>query len=227
MLPYLECLFAEAHRTGAPIMRPLLWHHPNDRAAVACEDQFLLGENLLVAPILRAGATGRSVYLPRGLWFDFWSGGLFEGGQHVVAEAVAEHIPVYVRAGAVIPTTTPRQFLTGKRDATANLHVWPHGRSSFTWHEDDGESLAYERGEVSTRQIDFVDLGTRRELTLGAASGAYASRVETWRVVVRSAQRNYRVWVNGKRLESAFNPTLGVFLFQISNSPEPVLVKWL
>jgi alpha-glucosidase len=227
MLPYLECLFAEAHRTGAPIMRPLLWHHPNDRAAVACDDQFLLGENLLVAPILRPGATGRSVYLPRGLWFDFWSGGLFEGGQHVITEAVAEHIPVFVRAGAVIPTTTPRQFLSAERDATVNLHVWPHGRSSFTWHEDDGESLAYERGEVSTRQVDFVDLGTRRELTLGAASGAYASRVETWRVVVRSAHRNYRVWVNGKRLESAFDPTLGVFLFEVPNSPAPVSVHWL
>ena len=227
MLPYLECLFAEAHRTGAPIMRPLLWHHPNDAVAVACEDQFLLGENLLIAPILRLGATARSVYLPRGLWFDFWSGAMFEGGQHVVAEAVAEHIPVFVRAGAVVPTTTPRQFLTSERDATVNLHIWPHGRSSFTWHEDDGESLGYERGEISTRQIDFADLGTRRELTLGAATGAFTSRVETWRVVVRSANRSYRVWVNGLRTEAHFDPTLGVLLFEAPNSPEPLRVKWL
>jgi len=227
MLPHLDCLFAEAHRTGAPIMRPLLWHHPNDPAAVACEDQFLLGESLLVAPILRPGATARSVYLPRGLWFDFWSGGLYEGGQHIVVEAVAEHIPVFVRAGAVISTTAPRQFLTNERDATVNLHVWPHGRSVFTWHEDDGESLGYERGEISTRQIEFTDRGTSRELVLDAAGGAFASRVETWRIVVRSAHREYRAWANGERVESAFDPTLGVLLFEVPNSPEPLRVKWL
>ena len=227
MLPYLECLFAESHRTGAPIMRPLLWHHPNDSATVACDDQFLLGENLLVAPILRPGATARSVYLPRGLWFDFWSGALFEGGQHIVAEAVAEHIPVFVRAGAVVPTVAPRQFLTGDRDTTVNLHVWPHGRSSFTWHEDDGESLGYERGEISTRQIEFADRGTSRELVLGAARGAFASHVQMWRVVVRSAHRAYRVWVNGERVESAFDPTLDVLLLEVPNSPGPLRVKWL
>lgn len=227
MLPYLECLFAEARRTGAPIMRPLLWHHPNDPAAVACEDQFLLGEGLLVAPILRPGATARSVYLPRGLWFDFWSGGLYEGGQHVVAEAVAEHIPVFIRAGAVIPTVAPRQFLAGERDATVNLHVWPHGRSEFTWHEDDGESLGYERGEVSPRQIEFVDRGTSRQLALGAAGGAFASRVETWRVILRSAPRNCRVWVNGERVNAQFDPTLGVCLFEVPNSPAPIVMRWL
>ncbi|MEQ2010192.1 MAG: TIM-barrel domain-containing protein, partial [Limisphaerales bacterium] len=227
MLPYLGCLFAEANRTGTPIMRPLLWHHANDPAAVACEDQFLLGESLLIAPILRPGATARSVYLPRGLWFDFWSGALFEGGQHIVVEAVAEHIPVFVRAGAVVPTVAPRQFITSDADSVVNLHLWPHGRSSFTWHEDDGESLGYERGEISTRQIDFADRGTSRELVLGAAGGSFESRVRTWRVVVRSAHRAYRVWVNGVRVESAFDPALGVFLFEVPNSPEPLRVKWL
>jgi alpha-D-xyloside xylohydrolase len=160
------------------------------------------------------------------LWFDFWTGGLFEGGRHVLVEAVAEHIPVFVRAGAVIPTTTLQPHLSGPRDATVNLHVWPHGRSAFTWQEDDGESLGYERGEVSLRQIEFADLGTRRELALGAAEGAFASRVEIWRVVVRSVHRAHRVWVNGKRVEGRFDPTLGVFLFQIPNGPAPLVMRW-
>ncbi|NBV24732.1 MAG: DUF5110 domain-containing protein [Proteobacteria bacterium] len=227
LLPYLNCLFAEAHHTGAPIMRPLLWHHPNDPKAVACEDQFLLGESLLVAPILRPGATARSVYLPRGLWFDFWGGVMVEGGQHVVAEAVPEHIPVFVRAGAVLPTAAPRQFITSEPDAVVNLHVWPQGRSAFTWQEDDGTTLGYERGEISARRIEFSDRGTNRELLLGAASEAYASRVETWRIILRAAHRPYRVWVNGQRTEGAFDPNLGVYLFEVPNTPEPIRVKWL
>jgi len=227
LLPYLECLFAEARSTGAPIMRPLLWHHANDPVAVACDDQFLLGESLLVAPILRPGATARSVYLPRGLWFDFWTGALYEGGQHIVAEAVAEHIPVFGRAGAVIPTTAPRQFLTSVRDATVNLHIWPQGRSEFAWYEDDGESLGYERGEFSTRRISFKDRGTSRELTLGTVSGSFTSQVKTWRVVLRSAHRNYRVWVNGKREEGSFDSTLGILAFEVPNSPTALTLRWL
>ena len=227
LLPYLECLFAEARSTGAPIMRPLLWHHANDPVAVACDDQFLLGESLLVAPILRPGATARSVYLPRGLWFDFWTGALYEGGQHIVAEAVAEHIPVFGRAGAVIPTTAPRQFLTSVRDATVNLHIWPQGRSEFAWYEDDSESLGYERGEFSTRRISFKDWGTSRELTLGTVSGSFTSQVKTWRVVLRSAHRNYRVWVNGKREKGSFDSTVGILAFEVPNSPSALTLRWL
>lgn len=226
MLPYLECLFAEARRTGAPIMRPLLWHHPNDPAAVACDDQFLLGESLLVAPILRPGATARSVYLPRGLWFDFWSGGLYEGGQHIIAEAVAEHIPVFVRGGAAIPTGTPRQSLSGERDTTVNLHVWPHGRSQLVWHEDDGESLGYQRGQFSTRQVECVDRGTVRELVLGQAEGSFPSQTLAWRVILRCVRRNYRVWVNGERVPAEFDPTLGICLFEVPNRPVAMVVRW-
>lgn len=227
LVPYLNCLFAEAHRTGAPIMRPLLWHHPNDPAAVACEDQFLLGESLLVAPILRPEARVRSVYLPVGQWFDFWSGELYDGGQHVLVETVPEHIPVFVRGGSVVPTAAPRQFISGEADPVVNLHVWPHGRCAFTWQEDDGESLGYERGELATRMIEFVDRAPRRELVLGTTQGAWASRVQTWRIVLRSARRAYRVWVNGSRVETGFEPELGVCLFDVANAPGELRIKWL
>ncbi|PAW91473.1 MAG: alpha-glucosidase [Pedosphaera sp. Tous-C6FEB] len=227
LLPYLSGLFAEAHRTGAPIMRPLLWHHPNDPAAVACADQFLLGASLLVAPILRPEARVRSVYLPVGQWFDFWSGELYDGGQHVLVEAVPEHIPVFVRGGSVVPTAAPRQFISGAADPVVNLHVWPHGRSAFTWQEDDGESLGYERGELATRTIEFVDRAPRRELVLGATQGAWASRVQTWRIVLRSARRAYRVWVNDRRVEAGFEPNLGVCLFDVANAPGELRIKWL
>ena len=227
LLPYLNCLFGEAHRTGAPIMRPLLWHYPNDPTAVACDDQFLLGENLLVAPILRPSASARSVYLPRGLWFDLWGAALVEGGQHVVAEACLEHIPVFVRAGAILPTSAPRQFISNEPDAVVNLHLWPHGRSALTWQEEDGATLGYERGEILTRQIRFSDRGTNRELLLGAVSGNFVSRVKSWRIVIRAAQRAYRVWVNGQLTEGTFDAALGVFLLELPNTPEPLRVEWL
>ena len=162
-----------------------------------------------------------------GQWFDFWTGELYDGAQHVLVEAVPEHIPVFVRGGSVVPIVASRQFIGSEPDALVNLHVWPNGRSAFTWHEDDGATLGYERGEVSSRSIEFVDRGRSRELSLGATSGAFESRVQRWRVVVRSADRAHRVWVNGQRVESAFDPTLGIFLFEVPNSPEPLRLKWL
>src|SRR5262249_9155568 len=100
LLPYLSGLFREAQVHGTPIMRPLFWHYQNDPAAVAAGDQFLLGADLLVAPILRQGATARSVYLPSGIWHDFWTGATHRGGCHVLAEAPLETLPIYVRDGA-------------------------------------------------------------------------------------------------------------------------------
>src|SRR5262249_1730908 len=103
LLPYFYGLFAEAHRRGVPIIRPMFWHHQNDPIAVSISDQFLLGADLLVAPMLQPGATVRSVYLPGGIWFDFWSGTAFRGGQHVLVEAALDTMPLFVRAGAILP----------------------------------------------------------------------------------------------------------------------------
>ena len=103
LLPCLYGLSEQAHRLGTPIIRPLFWHFQDDPVAVATSDQFLLGESILIAPILRQGATARSVYLPRGEWFDFWSGKKFAGAQHVVTHAPLEIIPIFMRfmAGSI------------------------------------------------------------------------------------------------------------------------------
>ncbi len=97
LLLKLEKLFAETHATGAPVMRPLLYHFQDDPVAVACNDQFLLGPDLLVAPVLLPGVTARCVYLPRGKWKDFWSRRVFRGPRHIVAPAPLERIPLFVR----------------------------------------------------------------------------------------------------------------------------------
>src|ERR1051326_8858560 len=92
LIPYMYLCFLEAHSTGAPIMRPLLWHYQDDPVAVDTHDEFLVGKDLLVAPIVRQGAVERSVYLPRGLWYDFWTGKAHEGAQHILAKARLETI---------------------------------------------------------------------------------------------------------------------------------------
>src|SRR5205814_2156957 len=141
--PYLYGLFVKAHRAGTPIMRSLFWHDQRDARAVATGDQFLLGSDLLIAPILRQGATARSVYLPAGAWYDFWTGERHRGQQHILALADLETIPVFVRAGALVPMGSIQQFVGENADEIIELHVWSGGDGEYRWYEDDGTSMAH------------------------------------------------------------------------------------
>lgn len=116
LLPYLVTLAHLAHRTGAPYVRPLWWQHSRDRALRDCDDAFLLGDALLVAPVLEQGAVRRTVRLPRGRWYDTATGEAYEGPARVEIEAPLERIPVLARAGAALPVAGP--------DGATELEVW-------------------------------------------------------------------------------------------------------
>lgn len=119
LLPYLTTLAYLARRTGAPYVRPLWWGSPEDRALRDCEDAFLLGDCLLVAPVLDPGADRRAVQLPRGLWYDTATGRSYRGPGQVVVDAPLSRIPVFARAGAVIPV---------RGDEGLELEVWAPAR---------------------------------------------------------------------------------------------------
>ncbi|WP_278911897.1 TIM-barrel domain-containing protein [Deinococcus wulumuqiensis] len=133
LLPTLYTLMWQAHRTGAPILRPLPYHYPGDRAALGCNDKFLFGAGVLVAPVLRPGATGREVYLPAGDWFAFHNlqgkGERFSGPQTLRVDAGPDTIPVFLRGGHALALTTAAQHTT-----SAN---WPE----LTWHVAVGDEI--------------------------------------------------------------------------------------
>lgn len=217
LLPYLYGLFAEARATGAPIMRPVFWHHQNDPVAVGCGDQFLLGPGLMVAPVVRQGAQARSVYLPNDVWYEFWTGERIVGGRHVVAEAPTDLLPLYVRAGTILPLAEPQPFVGGAPDDVISLHVWPHGRGCLEWYEDDGESLDHEQGAWSRRTITSGTRGRKLTVRFGATTGALASRVKVWRLVIWSARKPARLTVNGHRAEGVYNEESEVFQAELAN----------
>jgi alpha-glucosidase (family GH31 glycosyl hydrolase) len=107
LFPYFYTYAHQAATTGLPIMRHLLLEWPDDPEAWNAEHQYLLGEKILVAPVIAEGARTRSLYLPKGSWVDYWTGEIVEGGRHVEVPAPLEHIPILVRAGSVIPLIDP------------------------------------------------------------------------------------------------------------------------
>ncbi|MBI4534379.1 MAG: DUF5110 domain-containing protein [Candidatus Melainabacteria bacterium] len=148
LIPYIQSLFWEHLRTGAPLMRPLSWHYPNDAIATEIEDEFLFGKDILVAPILQRGKTMRSVYFPPGLWHSFEGGGHFQGGATHWVSFPLGHVPAFVRDGAIVPLADVVQN-------TAELHNSQitfvcYGESAQgVYFEDDGISFNYEQGQYN------------------------------------------------------------------------------
>lgn len=145
LLPYLEALFAEHAATGAPILRPLSWHSPQDATAREIEDQFYFGPALMVAPIVHRGRRRRSVYLPAGRWYPFDGGASLSGGRWHEVEVGFDAVPAHVRGGTLLPLAEPVQH-TGEL-AQADVVFRAYGaRATGRYREDDGCSLGYQRG---------------------------------------------------------------------------------
>jgi alpha-glucosidase len=170
LLPYLYTLFEECHRTGAPVLRPLLFSHPDDPATYSADDQFLMGSSLLVAPITRPGIEHRHVYLPAGHWRHFWSDQLLEGPAHILAHAPLGRPAMYARCNTPIPMWPVLQHTGEVPDSlTWKVFVGP-GSGSGSLYEDSGDG--YGPSCSRTAHVERVE-GDLVRFSLSARSGAF------------------------------------------------------
>ncbi len=174
LMPYLYSLFWEAAQQGAPVLRPLLYHYPDDPTTYSLADEFLLGAFLLAAPIYRPGSTYRHVYLPQGVWYDWWSGERLQGEAHVLAHAPLEKLPLYVRSGAILPLGPEVSFVDERPLDALRLDLFP-GDGAFTLYEDDGHTFRYEQGEYCTTSYRLRQDGSTLRLEIGPRTGPYLS----------------------------------------------------
>jgi alpha-glucosidase len=149
LIPYLYTLFWQTTQTGAPIFRPLLYDYPNDPKTYELHDQILLGSSLMAAPVYRPGVEYRAVYLPDGVWYDWWTGTSYEGNSHILAAAPLETMPLYVKAGSIIPLYPVRQYIDEQIPQELTIKVFP-GEGEFTLYEDDGHTFKYQHQAWAT-----------------------------------------------------------------------------
>lgn len=193
LMPYLYAAVKETCETGVPIIRALWLHYPDDAAAVARGDEYLYGREILVAPVVEKGAATRSLYLPRGVWYDFWTKERLEGGQEITRKVDLETIPLYVRAGAVIPMGPLKQYTTENVAAPLALWIHPGQDGAFSLYEDDGKSFDYRKGEFMRVHIAWNDRQRRLSAKLAAGSKMLASSTRNFIVHVagESATREF------------------------------------
>ncbi len=170
MLPYLYSAVHECATMGMPIMRALWLHYPEDPLAVVRGDEYLWGRDVLIAPVVEKGATARQVYLPRGSWYDFWTGERIEGAREITRQVDLESVPIYVRAGSILPLGPVKQHTDEKSDQPLSISIYPGANGSFLLYEDDGKSFNYRKGEWMGIRLSWND--ARRVLTLRLADGS-------------------------------------------------------
>ena len=156
--------------TGLPIIRALWLHYPDDPVAAARGDQYLWGRDMLVSPIVEKGATARSLYLPRGRWFDFWTEERLDGGREIERPVDLETMPLHVRAGAILPLGPVRQYVDEPVEGPLTLVIYPGADGASSIYEDDGRTFAFRKGDWM--RIDTVWKNEERVLTLKLASGS-------------------------------------------------------
>ncbi|MDP4085277.1 MAG: glycoside hydrolase family 31 protein [Bacillota bacterium] len=157
-MPYFYSLFYSASQTGLPIVRPLLLEYPEDRNVYNLCDQFLLGDQVIVAPIYRPDTQVRSVYLPEGGWVDFWTGEFYKGGEHILKHAPLDILPLFIKAGAILPESSVRQHAGESEPLTMNVYIKNQSaQSSFQLYEDDGQTYKYENGEYNLIQFNLQE----------------------------------------------------------------------
>ena len=167
LMPYLYSAVRECYDTGMPILRALWMHYPDDPAAVARGDEYLWGRDVLVAPVVEKGAAARRLYLPRGVWYDFWTQEELEGGREIVRPVDLATMPLYVRAGAILPLGPVKQYTSEHVEGPLTLWIYPGASGEFTLYEDDGASFKYRQGEWMGLRATWDD--RRRLLTLRLA----------------------------------------------------------
>lgn len=168
LLPYIYSLAHRTYLTGAPFMRGLFMDFPNDPQCVDLRDEYMFGPALLVAPVVEQGATARSVYLPAGTdWFNFWTNERVKGGQRLEVAAPIDQIPLFVRAGSILPMGKPIENTTQHQDLET-VRVYPGVDADFTLYDDDGTTYAYETGGGQETRLHWDN--SARTLTGAAAN---------------------------------------------------------
>ncbi len=166
LLPYLYDAFRESSEYNAPIMRPMVYCYQSDPRTVYIDDQFMFGEDLLIAPVTQENQQARSVYLPEGDWYDFWNGEKVSGPVDKLVSAPLERIPVFAKAGAIFPMQPVMNFVGEKNIDPLILHLYPkQGVVRDSLYEDDGNSFDFEKGDycvtpyemsVERKQFSFI-----------------------------------------------------------------------
>lgn len=204
LLPYIYSYEHAATETGVGLVRPLFWAFPDDPKVANEGASWMFGDSFLVSPVVAAGETEHSLYLPEGTWFDYFHGTRYQGGK-TVSYAVDAHtwqdIPLFVRAGSIIASQPPQDYTSQTQISEVTLDVFPAAQTAhFAYYDDDGNTYAYEKGEYYRQEIEASQAEGKTRVLLAKPTGSFTPALHTWLIRVHGGSVVSAVLVNGKAL---------------------------
>jgi alpha-D-xyloside xylohydrolase len=184
LLPYIYSEAWKVTKNGSTMMRPLVMDFKGDTSALNQQFEFMFGKALLVAPVTEQNVDERNVYLPESVaWYDFWTGNRFDGGQAINTEAPHDKIPLFVRAGSIIPMGPLIQYAAEKSDPI-EIRIYPGANGDFTLYEDENDNYNYENGIYSLIRFNWYD--AKKSLTIEARKGKFPGMLKehTFNIVI-------------------------------------------
>ncbi len=204
LLPYIYSWAAKVSFEGSTFMRPLIFDFPLDTRALEQRIEYMFGDAFLVCPITEGGIRITECYLPENKagWYDFRDGRHYSGGRYIRTSVDMNAIPVFVRAGSIVPMGEDVQYAAKSMGGTLDIHVYPGDDASFTLYEDAGDDYAYENGESSTITFKWND--SRRTLEIGAVKGSYAGMQATRTIKVTVGDSTEEISYSGRKVKVRF-----------------------
>jgi alpha-glucosidase len=173
LIPYIYSNAYAQYQTGIPLMRALVLEYQDDPNTYDIADQYLFGDNIMVCPVTVKGAQTRTIYLPAGVWFDYWTGKKYNGKQYIHVLTPADQLPLFVKGGSIIPMQPAMKYMDEKSVDVITLDIFPQQASEFKLYEDDGISLKYQQGQKAITQITVANAAGGLELQIKKPVGSY------------------------------------------------------
>lgn len=202
LIPYIYSTAFNAYQTGVPIMRALVLNNQDDPNTYTIADQYMFGDNLMVCPVTVKGAQTRSVYLPKGDWFDYWTGEKYAGKQYIHILTPLDKLPIFVKSGAIIPMQPEMQYMDEKPVDQIMLDIWPGKSSSFDLYEDDGLSLKYKDGDYAMTKVTALQGKDGYQISIDKPVGKFVPTLHTYSLKLHwNGRKPSSVTSNGKEIK--------------------------
>lgn len=226
LIPYLYAASYEQYKTGMPIMRALVLHYQDDENVYPVSDQYMLGKDLMVCPVTTKGAQTRTIYFPEGEWYDYYTGKKIEGKKYLNVVAPTDHLPIYAKAGAIIPLQQAMNYVDEK-NPVVSIKVYP-GNGELDYYEDDGNSLDYQQGKFSTTTFHVQTAGKTIHFTSTPKAKGYKSTLDKVQVILYSPEAPQSITFNKQSFNDyTYDPkTKFLYLFISYNSPSDLAINY-
>ena len=205
LLPFWYNEFYNSSQTGLPIMRPMFLNYQNDENcySTAAQYQFMLGDNLLIAPVLLSTDKFKKFYLPEGRWYDWNENKSVTGGEWCVIEVPLDKIPIFIKEGGIIPMQEIQNYVGEKKIEQLEFLIFPSNKSIYTFYEDDGASYEYEKGKYNLTKMTLEKNSNAIKLHIEKIKNGFKSQLTNYLLSFLDMPKPERISVNNKSIPSA------------------------